>query len=104
NDGKMFQPFAIRRTDEMLYVPEADFDIESFRERIESPRKQRQTYAPQIITEMAWPRPELDKPQLASAIMEETGCSKATAYRLIDAAATQRIVRFNKQTKIYAKK
>jgi hypothetical protein len=104
NDGKKFEPFAIRLTDEMIYVPEPDFDVQGFRENIERPKKERQTYAPQIVTEMAWPRPELDKPQLASAIMEETGCSKATAYRLIDANATQRTIRFNKQTKTYAKK
>jgi hypothetical protein len=62
---------------------------------------------------MDWPKPEgggrrnqLDKAQLAAAVQEETGCHRATAYRLIDAAVMHRppIIKFNKQTKIYAKK
>lgn len=49
-------------------------------------------------------RGQLDKKQLAEAIQEERNCSPSTAYRLIDAAVMHRIIKFNKMTKIYAKK
>jgi len=41
---------------------------------------------------------------LTAAVQEETGCSPSTAYRLIDAAVINRIIKFSKLTKIYAKK
>jgi RecA-family ATPase len=103
NMGKMFEPFAIRRTDEISFEPEPEFDIQAFREHIESPKKSRQTYSPQIVAEIDWPKRELDKKQLAAAIESETGCSKSTAYRLIDDAVMRCVIRFKKQTKIYAK-
>jgi hypothetical protein len=104
NDGKMFEPFAIRRTDEMIYELEPDFDVQRFRENVERPGKTRATFNPEIIRKIDWPRPELNKPRLAEAIMEETGCSKATAYRMIDAAVIQRMIRYNKKMKTYEKK
>jgi hypothetical protein len=43
-------------------------------------------------------------PRLADAIMEETGRSKATAYRMIDTVFIQRMIRYNKRMKAYEKK
>jgi hypothetical protein len=104
NDGKIFEPIAIRRTDAMIYEHEPDFDVQSFREQLERPTKGRTTYRAEIVAEIDWPKPELDRKQLRDAIMDETRCSSATAYRLIDAAVIQRIIKFSKQTEIYAKK
>ena len=107
NDGKKFSPFAIRLLpDTMIYEPEPDFDIEALREHVENGQKTRTTYQPEIVAEMEWPKPQLDKPQLAAAIRDETGCSNSTAYRLIDAAVTHRpaIIKYSKMTQIYAKK
>jgi hypothetical protein len=112
NDGKMFSPFTIRLDpDTKIYEQEPDFDMEALRERIESGKKSRPAYRPEIIAEMDWPKPagggergQLDKKQLADAVQEEINCSRATAYRLIDVAVMQRIVKYSKMTKIYAKK
>ena len=105
NDGKQFSPFAVHlNPDTMIYEPEPDFDIEGLREHIESSKNSRTAYQPQIVGEMDWPKPELDKKQLAEAIQEETNCSRPTAYRLIDAAVAHRIIKFSKLTRIYAKK
>jgi AAA domain len=104
NCGKMFEPFAIRRTDEMIYEADPGFDVQSFREQLERPKKTRATFSTQIVADMDWPKPELDKKQLIAAVVEETNCANSTAYRLVDAAVLQRLIRYNKLTKIYAKK
>ena len=113
NDGKPFLPFAVRRNPEtMIYDPDPDFDISAFREQIETPKKKRKTFTdkPEIVAEIEWRNyqgdlvPELDKEWLAKSIMAEINCSRSTAYRLIDAAAIQHIIKFTKQTEIYAKK
>jgi hypothetical protein len=111
NDGKMFSPVAVRFPDTMIYEVDPDFDIAALREQIESGPKKRTAYDPKSVAEMEWPEPEgggprglLDKKQLADAVQEETNCSRPTAYRLIDAAVTHRIIKFSKMTKIYAKK
>jgi hypothetical protein len=105
NNGKMFAPFAVRlNSGTMLYEPEPGFDVQSFREQLENPRKARQNFDPKCVAEIDWPKPELDKSGLAQAIQEETGCSKSTAYRLVDGAVTQGVIRYSKRTRIYAKK
>ena len=111
NDGKMFSPFAVRFPDSKIYEPEPNFDIEALREQIESGPKKRTAYNPKIVAEMDWPEPEgggprgqLDKKGLTAAVENETGCSHATAYRLIDQAVTHGIIKYSKMTKIYAKK
>jgi AAA domain/DnaB-like helicase N terminal domain len=107
NDGKMFSPFAVRLDpDSMIYEPEPNFDIEALRQHVESGQKTRTKYDPKIVNEMDWPKPQLDRKGLIAAVQEETGCSPATAYRLIDAAVTNRppIIKYSKLTQIYAKK
>ena len=105
NNGKMFDPFAVRLNSQtMIYEPDPDFDIQGFRQHIESPTKTKQAYSPQIVADMDWPKRELDKPQLAKAIEAETGCSRSTSYRLVDLAVIQHIIRYSKLTRIYAKK
>jgi hypothetical protein len=111
NNGKIFAPIAIHLPESGIYDVDADFDIAAFREQIETGPKKRTTYSADIVAEMDWPEPEgggapgkLDKAQLARAIQTELNCSPATAYRLIDAAAAQRIIKFSKTTKIYSKK
>jgi hypothetical protein len=104
NNGKMFSPFAVRlNPNTMIYEPKPDFDIEEFREQLHSTQNTRQPLSPKIVAEIEWQKPELDKKQLVAAVREETGCSNATAYRLIN-KAVGRHIRFNKRTKIYAKK
>jgi hypothetical protein len=111
NDGKMFEHFAIRRTDEMIYEVDAEFDVPSFREQLERPKKTRATFSAQIVADMDWPKPagggergKLDKKQLIAAVVEETNCSPSTAYRFVDAVVHQGLIRYSKLTKIYAKK
>jgi hypothetical protein len=104
NNGKMFEPLAVRLNQEtMIYEPEPDFDIEEFREQIERPKKRR-TFEAEIVAQIDWPKPELDKKQLVAAVIEETSCSKPVAYKRIDEAVAKRLIRFNKQTEIYTKK
>jgi hypothetical protein len=104
NNGKMFPPFAIRlNPDTMIYEPDEDFDIEKFREQLESPKKRR-TFQAEIVAEIDWPKPELDRKGLVAVLMKETDCSKPVAYKVISEATKQRLIRFDKLTQIYAKK
>jgi hypothetical protein len=112
NNGRMFEPFAIRlNPDTKLYEVDPVFDMAALREHIEHGPKKRQSYDPAIVAEMDWPEPngggergQLDRKQLRDAIVEEISCHPATAYRLIDMAVTQRLIAYSKQTKIYRKK
>lgn len=113
NDGKPFSPFAVHLNPEtMIYEPEPDFDISAFREQIESLKKKRKIFTdnPEIVAEIEWRNykgdvvSELDQKGLAKSIMDELNCSRSTAYRLIEAAVIQRVIKFSKLTKIYAKK
>jgi hypothetical protein len=101
NDGKMFEPLAIRRTDELIYVLEPDFDITAFRERIESPRKAKTALTSQIFRELLEKNRFYEKTQLVAIIKEETGRAKSRAYDLIREAIPQRVLRIDKTTKMY---
>ena len=112
NNGKIFSPFAVRLDpDTKIYELEPDFDMDALREQVERGPKKRDKYSPEIIAEMDWPEPtgggergQLDKKQLIDAVKQETGCSKTTAYRLIDMAVINRLIKYSKLTKIYRKK
>jgi hypothetical protein len=87
----------------LIFELRPDFDIDTFREQIEKPKKERRKFDPEIMAEIEWPKPELSKKRLAAAIMEETGCKNSRAYELINEAVIHRVIRYSKQTEIYTK-
>jgi hypothetical protein len=103
SDGKPFENFAIELNGDLIFELRPDFDIDTFLEQIEKPKKERRKFDPEIIAEIEWPKPELSKKRLAVAIMEETGCKSSRAYELIDEAVIRRVIRYNKLTEIYKK-
>jgi DnaB helicase-like protein/AAA domain-containing protein len=106
NNGKMFEPCAVRlNPDTMIYEPEPDFDIESFREGIEKPKKQRPTFKAEIIRDdVEWSKPELSTVELVRAIKAASGCGGSRAYELVDEARARGFIKFSKITKTYSKK
>ena len=99
-----FAPFVIRlNPNSLIYEAAPDFDIEAWREHLESPKKTRRKFSPEIVAEIEWPKPELTKKRLAAAIMEQTGCRSSRAYELIDEAVIRRVIRYSKLTEIYKK-
>jgi AAA domain len=103
SNGKEFSPIAVRlNPDTMIYEVADDFDVEVWRQKV-CGSSTRRTFRPEIIREIPWPQPELEKKQLVKAIKDETGCGHARAYTLIDEAKARQIIRFNKPTRTYAK-
>jgi hypothetical protein len=104
SNGKEFSPVVVRLNPvTMIYELASDFDIEAWREHLESPKKPRRKFSPEIVAEIEWPKPELTKKRLAAAIMEQTGCRSSRAYELIDEAVIRRVIRYSKLTEIYKK-
>jgi hypothetical protein len=91
----------VRLNADMIYEVDADFDIDSWRQEISTPRKSARR-RPEILRELLATNREYDKKQIVALIIEAKGVSKTTAYDLIDEAEKRRILRYNKQTKIYA--
>jgi hypothetical protein len=104
SNGKEFPPVAVRRNGDGIYEVADDFDIESWREEIVGGGRERRVFNPRIITEINWPRPELEKKQLARLVVDEVGCGKSRAYSLIDDAAKDKIIKFTRLTRTYAKR
>jgi hypothetical protein len=103
SNGKEFSPIAVRlNPDTMIYEVADDFDVEVWRQKV-CGNSTRRTFRPEIIREIPWPQPELEKKQLVKAIRDETGCGHARAYTLIDDAKARQIIRCNKLTRTYAK-
>jgi len=100
--GREFPPIAVRLNSAMIYEVSDDFDVEVWRQKV-CGNSTRRTFRPEIIREIPWPQPELEKKQLVKAIKDETECGHARAYTLIDEAKARQIIRFNKTTRTYAK-
>ena len=101
SNGKEFSPVAVRRNEDGIYVVDEDFDIEAWRREISTPRKSARL-RPEILRKLLAKNREYDKKQIVALIMEAKGREKTTAYDLVDEAVARKILRFNKQTKIYA--
>jgi hypothetical protein len=104
NNGKRFPDLAVRLPESMIYQPEPDFDIEGWKEQISAPKKTKgQTQLQRLRERLEKERKrEFSGPQLVAIIKEVCNVERARAYKILDQAVTQRLLRFNKQTEIYA--
>jgi hypothetical protein len=103
SNGKEFSPIAVKlNPDTMIYEVADEFDVEVWRQKV-CGNSTRRTFRPEIIREIPWPHPHLEKKQLVKVIKDETGCGHARAYTLIDEAKAREIIRFDKITRTYAK-
>jgi AAA domain len=103
SNGKEFPPVAVRRNGDGIYEVANDFDVESWREQVVN-GKERRVFSPKVVTEIDWPQRELEKKELAKVIMDEVGCGKSRAYSLIEDAVADKLLRFTKLTRTYAKR
>src|SRR5262249_24589326 len=98
NNGPMFEPFAIVLDPEtMIYDVDPCFDIERWQKNL---TRKRDEFDLQIVGEVC--ETEMKKADLVNALLEETGCSKATAYRKINEAVRSKIVKRDAKTKLFS--
>lgn len=102
SNGREFAPIAVRLNADMIYEVADDFDVEVWRQKVCN-TSARRTLRPEMIGEIMWPQPELEKKQLVKAITDETGCGRSRAYQLVDEAKARGLLRFNKTLRTYAK-
>ena len=104
SNGKEFSPVAVRRNGDGIYEVADDFDIESWRQEIVGGGKERRVFNPKVVTEIDWPQRDMEKKQLAKLVVDEVGCGKSRAYSLIDEAMKNKIIKFTRLTRTYAKR
>jgi len=101
NNAPEFTPFAATLNfDTMLYARDEDFDLEGWKQEIGTGREAR--VKPKDFRELLNRGQEYEKRQLVEILNEEKGIGKTYAYRIIDEAKSQGVLRLNKVTKTYA--
>jgi hypothetical protein len=103
SNGKEFPPVAVQRNGDGIYEVADDFDIENWRQEVVGGGKERRVFNPKVVTEINWPQREMEKKQLAKLVVDEIGCGKSRAYSLIDDAMKNKIIKFTRLTRTYAK-
>ena len=98
SNGKEFAPFAARLDQKtMVYELAQDFDLALWEAEVTGKREPVMTI--ERVAELC--RLPVTKAELAKAIIEDCGCSRATAYRHILAATARRTIRHNKANDTY---
>ena len=100
NDGVEFHPFAAVLGQDMIYVPDPNFDLSAWQEEIGSSTQKvsEPTCKPEIVAELLAAGP-MAKVALVKAIREESGCEKTRAYEVISQAQTRKLIRFDRMTR-----
>lgn len=100
NNGRSFEPFAVRlKAETMIYEVDEAFDIGRWEQDIRSPKPGGEKFDLSVVSSLC--EGQMDKAALAKALIAETACSQATAYRRIDTAAAKKILNRDKTTKLY---
>lgn len=102
SNGKEFPTFAVRLNPKlMIYEVARDFDLAAWESEI-SGKREGPLVPDEVIQEQA--KPGLTRPELAKALMSETGCSRTLAYRRIDEAVKRKRILVDKlNRKLYPK-
>jgi hypothetical protein len=101
SNGKEFPMFAIRlHPDTMIYAPDETFDLSGWQADVTG-KSTAAPMTPQRVKELC--RAGMTKGTLAKAVMDDCGCSRATAYRHVD-RATGRTIHFNKSNDTFTQK
>ena len=101
SNGKEFSPFAVCLNSEtMIYAPDETFDLAGWQADVTG-KSAATPMTPQRVKELC--RAGMTKGTLAKAVMDDCGCSRATAYRHVD-RATGRTIHFNKSNDTFTQK
>lgn len=100
SNGKEFLPFAVRMNpDTMIYECDPTVDIKAWESEMSGGKSNEATMTAEKVGELcSGPKTRLE---LVKLVMEDCGCSKATAYRHVFASAKSRKLKFNKDLGIY---
>jgi hypothetical protein len=102
SNGKEFAPFAAQLNPvTMIYEPAPDFDFAAWQGEVSGKPDRTPVMTPARVRELC--KPLSTKVELAKAIMGDSGCAKATAYRYI-IRANGKTIRFNKADETYSAK
>ena len=103
SNGKEFAPFAVRlNPDTMIYEVAPDFDLAGWQSDVTGKRTQAPTITPERVRELC--KGAIAKKELAKAILEDCGCARSYAYRMIDKAQGARLIHYTKATERYVAK
>ncbi|MCX6924044.1 MAG: AAA family ATPase [Verrucomicrobia bacterium] len=103
SNGKEFSPFAVRlNPDTMIYEPATDFDLAGWQSDVTGKRTQAPTITPERVRELC--KGSMAKKDLARAIIEDAGCARSYAYRMLEKAERARLIHFTKATEKYVAK
>lgn len=103
SNGKEFAPFAIRLDpNTMLYEVAPDFDMAGWQSDVTGKRNQAPAITTERVRELC--RGSMAKKELARAIMDNAGCARSYAYRMIDKAESARLIHYSKATEKYVAK
>lgn len=102
SNGKEFHPFAVRLdTESMIYQCDTEVDIADWEAEM-SGQKSAEAVTPEKVAELcSGPK---TKTELSKLIMNECGCSRATAFRHVYRAKMSRKLHFNKDLETYTAK
>ena len=102
NDGRMFEPFAIRMNPKtMIYEVDPGFDLSAWESEVTGTRPA----TPRLTDEIVWQCCEgsMPKVKLVKALMGETGCGRSAAYDGIERAERSKRIHFTPTTKNYVR-
>jgi hypothetical protein len=103
SNGKEFPPFAVRLNPEtMIYEVASDFDMAGWQSDVSGKRTQAPTITPERVRELC--KGSMAKKTLARAVVDDAGCARSYAYRMIDKAEHARLIHFTKATEKYVAK
>jgi hypothetical protein len=103
SNGKEFAPFAVRlNPDTMIYELAPDFDMGAWQSDVTGKHANSAIITPERVRELC--KGSLPKKHLARAIMDDTGCDRSYAYRMIDKAEHARLIHYTKATDRYVAK
>jgi hypothetical protein len=94
SNGREFQTFGIRlNPDTMVYECDASVDVSTWEADVTGRTDREPLMTPDRVRELC--DPAMRKPALGRAIMDDAGCSRATAYRKIAAAEKAKTIKSN---------
>ena len=99
SNGKEFSPFAVRLNPDTLIYEPADFDLEGWQAEVTG-KRDRSAITVERVAELC--NGGKSKKDLARAIMDDSGCVRQYAYRMIT-KAERRTINFSKATERYVK-
>jgi hypothetical protein len=100
NDGQPFMPFAVRLNPErMIYDVDPGFDLAAWETVVSGKADREPLMTPDRVAELC--RGPATRAELVSAIREDCGCTRESAYRYIRRAEQKRKIKWNSKAEHY---